>query len=56
MPLTRLDNALLCDYFCSYLKWVYDNEMFTTGDTPSSFYWGLGEEVSDLPSLREVRV
>ena len=20
-------------YFCYYLKWVYDNEMFTCGDT-----------------------
>ena len=56
MPLTGLDNPLLCDYFFSYLKWVYDNEMFTTGDTPSCFYGGLGEEVSDLSSLTAGRV
>ena len=29
MPLTGQDNPLLCPYFCYYLKWVYDNEMFT---------------------------
>ena len=29
MPLTGLDNPLLCHYFYYYLKWVYDNEMFT---------------------------
>ena len=33
MPLTGPDNLLLCHYFCYYIKWVYDNEMFTTGDT-----------------------
>ena len=33
MPLTGPDNPLLCHYFCYYLKWVYDNEMFTIGNT-----------------------
>ena len=33
MPLTGPDNPLLCHCFCYYLKWVYDNEMFTIGDT-----------------------
>ena len=42
MPLTGPDNPLLCHYFCYYLKWVYDNEMFTTGDTLTYSYGGLG--------------
>ena len=33
MPLTGPDNPLLCHYFCYYLKWVYDNEMFIIGST-----------------------
>ena len=33
MPLTGPDNPLLCHYLCYYLKWVYDNEMFTM-ETP----------------------
>ena len=55
MPLTGPDNPLLCPYFCYYLKWVYDNEMFTIGDTLTCSYGGLGEEISDLHSLRAVR-
>ena len=55
MPLTGPDNPLLCHYFCYYLKWVYDNELFTTGNTLKCFYGGLGEEISDLQSLRAVR-
>ena len=55
MPLTGPDNPLLCHYFCYYLKWVYDNEMFTFGDTLTCSYGGLGEEISDLQSLRAVR-
>ena len=51
MPLTGPDNPLLCHYFSYYLKWVYDNETFTTGNTLSSSY-GLGEEISDLPPFR----
>ena len=55
MPLTGPDNPLLCHYFCYYLKWVYDNEMFTIGDTLTCSYGGLREEISDLHSLRAVR-
>ena len=53
MPLTGPDNPLLCHYFCYYLKWVSDNEMFTIGNTLSCPYGGLGEEISDSHSLRE---
>ena len=53
MPLTGPDNPLLCHYFCYYLKWIYDNEMSTTGGTLTCSYGGLGEEISDLQSLRE---
>ena len=42
MPLTGPDNPLLCHYFCYYLKWVYDNEMFTIGNTINYSYGGLG--------------
>ena len=35
MLLAGPDNPLLCHYFCYYLKWVYDNEMFTIGNTLS---------------------
>ena len=55
MPLTGPDNPLLCHYFCCYLKGVYDNEMFTIGETLTCSYGGLREEISDLPSLRAVR-
>ena len=55
MPLTRPDNPLLCHYFCYCLKWAYDNEMFTIGDTLNYSYGGLEEEVSDLHSLRAIR-
>ena len=55
MPLTGPDNPLLCHYFCYYLKWVYDNEMFIFRDTLNCSYGGLGEEISDLYSLRAVR-
>ena len=54
MPLTGSDNPLLCHYFCYYLKWVYDNELFTIGDTLTYSYGGLGEEISDIHSLRAV--
>ena len=56
MPLTGPDNPLLCHYFCYYLKWVYDNEMFTIGNTLNCSYGGLGEEISHLHSLRAIRV
>ena len=55
MPLTGPDNTLLFHYFYYYLKWVYDNKMFTIGDTLTCSYGGLGEEISDLQSLRAVR-
>ena len=55
MPLTGPDNPLLCHYFCYYLKWVYDNEIFITGDTLTCSYGGLGEEIRDLHSLRPIR-
>ena len=55
MPLTGPDNPLLCHYFCYYLNWVYDNEMFATGDTLTSSCGGLGEETNDLRSLRAAR-
>ena len=55
MSLTGQDNPLLCHYFCYYLKWIYDNEMFTIGDTLTCSYGELGEEISDLHSLRAVR-
>ena len=54
-PLTGPDNPLLCHYFCYYLKWVYDNEMFTTGNSLSCSYEGLWEEISDLHFLRTIR-
>ena len=55
MPLTRPDSPLLCHYFCYSLKWVYDNEMLTIGDTLTCSYGGLREEISDLQFLRAVR-
>ena len=55
MPLTGSDKPLICRYFCYYLKWVYDNEMFTIGDTINCSYGGLGEEISDFRSLRAIR-
>ena len=48
MPLTGSDNPLFCHYFCYYLKWVYDNEMFTVGNTLSCSYGVLGGKISDL--------
>ena len=55
MPLTGPDNALLCHHFSYYLKWVHANEMFTIGDTLTCSYGGLGEEISGLQPLRQVR-
>ena len=51
----RASNPLLCHYFCYYIKWVYDNEMFTISDTLTCSYAGLGEEISDLQSLKAVK-
>ena len=51
MPLTGPNNPFLCHYFCYYLKWVYDNEMFTFGNTLSCTYGGLVGEINDLHSL-----
>ena len=53
--LTGPNNPLLCHYFCYYLKWVYDKEMFTIGDALTCYYGRVGEEISDLHSLRTVR-
>ena len=53
MPLTGPDNPLLCHYFRYYLKWVYDSEMFTIGDTLTCSNGGLGEEISDYYSPLE---
>ena len=36
-------------------KWVYDNEMFTTGNTLNCSYEWLGEEISDLHFLRAIK-
>ena len=44
MPLTGPDNLLFCPYFCYCLKWVYDNEMFTIGNTLNCSYGEPGEE------------
>ena len=55
MPLRRPDNPLLCHYFCYYLKWVYDNEMFTIGNTLNCSFGGIREEINDLHSLRVIR-
>ena len=55
MPLTGPDNPLLCHYFCYYLKWVYDNEMLTIGDTLNYSYGGLGKQISDLNSLIAIK-
>ena len=53
MPLIGPYNPLLCHYFHYYLKRVYDNEMFTIGNTLNCSYGGLGEEISDLHSLNK---
>ena len=37
------------------IEWIYDNEMFTIGDILSCSYERLGEEISDLHSLRVIR-
>ena len=55
MFLTGPDNPPFCHYFCYYLKWVYANEIFTTGNTLNCSYGGLEEEISDLHSLRAIR-
>ena len=55
MPLTEPDNPLLCHYSCYCLKWVYDNGMFTIGNTLNCSYGGLGEEINDLYSLGTIR-
>ena len=55
MLLTEPDNPLLCHYFSYYLKWVYDNEMFTIGNILNCSYGGLVEEISDLHSFRTIR-
>ena len=55
VPLTRPDKPLLCHYLCNYLKWVYDNEMFTIGNILNCSYGGLGQEISDLYSNRTIR-
>ena len=54
-PVIGPDNPLLCHYFCYYLMWVYDNEMFTTGNSLSCSYEGLWEEIGDLNFLRTIR-
>ena len=53
MPLTGPDKPLLCHYLCYYLEWIYDNEMFTIGDTLNCFCGGLGEEINDLNPLEQ---
>ena len=55
MPLTEPDSPLLGHSFCYDLKWVYDNEMFTIRNTLTFSYGGLGKEIGDLHSLREIR-
>ena len=55
-PLTGPVNPLLCHYFCYYLEWVYDNKMFTIGDTLNCSYGGLEEEISDLYHLKRIRL
>ena len=42
-PLAGPDNLLLCHCFCYYLKWVYDNEMFSIGDILSCSYERVAE-------------
>ena len=56
MPLTGPVNPLLCHYFCYYLEWVYDNEMFTIGNTLNCSYGGLEEEISDFYHLKRIRL
>ena len=41
---------------CSYLKWVYDNEIFTIGYTLNCYYGGLGEEISGMFSQNNKRI
>ena len=36
-------------------KWIYNNEIFIIGSTVNFSYGGLGEEISDLHSLRAIR-
>ena len=44
MPLAGPNNTLLFHYFCYYLKWVYDNEMFNVGNTVNCSSGGIGEK------------
>ena len=55
MSLTGPDKLPLFHYFCYYLKWVYDNEMLTIGDTLNYSYGGLGKQISDLNSLIAIK-
>ena len=50
MLLAGPDNPLLCHYFCYYLKWVYDNKMFTIGNTLTCSCGGLEKSVTYIPS------
>ena len=54
MLLTGPDNSLLCNYFCYYLEWAYDNETFTIGNTHNYSYGGLGDEINDLYYLKRI--
>ena len=59
VPLTGPNNPFLFHYFCYYLKWVYDNEMFTFGDTLSyTLAWKIQwtEEPGGLQSMGSLRV
>ena len=50
----HLTGPLFCHYFCYYLEQVFDNEMFTIGNTLNFSYGGLGEELSDLYYLKMI--
>ena len=55
MPLTGPDSPLLFHYFCYYLKWVYDNEMFIIEHILNFSYGVVGEGISDLHSLGAIK-
>ena len=55
MPLTGPDNPLLYHYSFYYLEWIYDNEVFTFGNTSSCTYGRLREKINDSHSLRAIR-
>ena len=55
MPLTGPDSPLLFHYFCYYLKWVYDNEMFIIEHILNFSYGVVGEGTSDLHSLGAIK-